>query len=174
MTVFDNQGNLTATPITESVQIRVYRTVSRAEERNFGNGDLNDIVKNSGQEFFEMKLSRPLLFTGKNGGLRATAHDETNLPIFQQKGFDLIDEAHDPHPHDVPTDLQSCVWCHNGGGVRSLNSRGALLKPNRRQQEPRDVNYGPIYWSDGAAVGWKANRFDWGLLSGYWKVLPPQ
>lgn len=174
MTVFDNQGNLTASPVTESVQIRVYRSISLAEERNFGSGRMSDVVRSSGQEFFEMKLSRPLLFSGKNGGLRATARDETSLPTFQQQGDDLIDEPRDPHPRDMPTDLQSCVWCHNGGGVRSLNSRGALLKPNRRQQEPRDVNYGPIYWSDGTAVGWKANHFDWGLLSGYWKALPPQ
>ena len=174
MTVFDNQGTLTALSLTESVQIRVYRSISLAEERNFGSGRLADIVRSSGQEFFEMKLSQPLLFSGKNGGLRATARDETSLPTLQQQGGDLIDEAHDPHPRDMPTDLQSCVWCHNGGGVRSLNSRASLLKPNRRQQEPRDVNYGPIYWSDGTAVGWKANRFDWGLLSGYWKALPPQ
>ena len=172
MTVFDNQGDLTASPLTESVQIRVYRSISLAEERNFGNGNLTDIVRNSGQDFFEMKLSRPLLFSGKNGGLRTTARDERTPSIFQQKGVDLIDEARDLHPHDMPTDLQSCVWCHNGGGVRSLNSRASLLKPARRQQEPRDVNYGPIYWSDGAAVAWKANHFDWGLLSGYWKATP--
>lgn len=176
MMVFDTQGNLLLSPIAESVQIRVYRPISPGEGRNFGGGDLADILKNSGQEFFEMKLSRPLLFSGRNGGLRATARDERTLSTFQQKGGDLIDESRDPHPRPnvMPTDLQSCVWCHNARGVRSLNSRASLLKPNRRQQEPRDVDYGPFYWSDGAAVAWKASHFDWGLLNGYWKTMPPQ
>ncbi|HTS38837.1 MAG TPA: hypothetical protein VMH04_24395 [Candidatus Solibacter sp.] len=174
LTVFDNQGNLTESAITESVQIRVYRSISTAEERNFGSGRMSDVARSSGQEFFEMKLSRPLLFAGKNGGFRATVRDERTLPTFQQQGDDLIDEPRDPHPREIPTDLQSCVWCHNGGGVRSLNSRPALLKPNRRQQEPRSVDYGPIYWSDGAALGWKSNHFDWGLLNGYWRTMPPQ
>jgi hypothetical protein len=68
--------------------------------------------------------------------------------------------------------MQSCVWCHSGGGVRSLNSRSSLLKPNRLQQEPRNIDYGPIYWGDSAAIGWKSNHYDWGLLNGYWKSAP--
>jgi hypothetical protein len=58
--------------------------------------------------------------------------------------------------------------------VRSLNSRASLLKPNRRQQEPRSVEYGPIYWGDGTAIAWKQDRFDWGLLNGYWRAAKPQ
>jgi hypothetical protein len=69
LTLFDNQGNLAASSITESVQIRVYRTITAMEERNFGNGNIADITRNSGQDFFEFKLSRPLLFSGKNGRL---------------------------------------------------------------------------------------------------------
>lgn len=176
MTVFDNQGNLAPSAITESVQIRVYRAITTAEERNVGNGDMAQILKNSGQDFFEFKLSRPLLFSGKNGGLRATTADEKEFSTFQQMGDDPIERRH--HEPDfssqLPPVMQTCVWCHNGGGVQSLNSRASLLKPNRRQQEPRSIDYGPIYWGDGAAIAWKQNRFDWGLLNGYWKAAKPQ
>jgi hypothetical protein len=172
LTLFDNQGELTATSITESVQIRVYRAVTATEERNFGNGNLADIIKNSGQDFFEFKLSRPVLFSGKDGGLRAVAPGEKELSTFQSKGDDPFEETSGGprFADEAPTELQTCVWCHSGGGVRSLNSRSSLLKPSRLQQEPQNPDYGPIYWSDSAAVGWKASHFDWGLLNGYWKA----
>jgi hypothetical protein len=176
MTLFDNQGDLAASSITESVQIRVYHSITNMEERNFGNGNMAEIIKNSGQDFFEFKLSRPLLFSGKNGGLRAVAPDEKELSTFQTQGDDPLEGAPGRPPFAGKTlpEMQSCLWCHSGGGVRSLNSRSSLLKPNRLQQEPRNNDYGPIYWGDGAAISWKANHYDWGLLNGYWKSAPPR
>jgi hypothetical protein len=177
VTLIDGEGNLSASSITESVQIRVYRAITTTEERNFGNGNLGDIIRNSGQYFYEIKLSRPLLFSGKNGGLRAVGRDEKDFSTFQAKGDDPIEGAHSgPEPTSDPLPaLQTCVECHSGGGVRSLNSRTSLLKPNRLQQEPRNPDYGSIYWGDVAGVVWKQNHYDWGLLNGYWKASsPPQ
>ena len=176
MTVFDNQGNLGASALTESVQLRVYHAITRAEERNFGSGDPAQIVKDSGQDFFEFRLSRPLLFSGKNGGLRALGPDEKELSTFQQQGDDPIERrrGEPDFSSKLPPVIQTCAWCHNGGGVQSLNSRASLLKPNRRQQEPRSVDYGPIYWGDGTAIAWKQDRFDWGLLNGYWRAAKPR
>lgn len=172
MTLFDNQGTISPTPITESVQIRVYRAITTARERDFGNGNVDDLRKNSGQVFYEFKLSRPLLFSGKNGGLRAVERDEVELSTFQSKGDDPINGWGSKAIHEgkLPPELQSCIWCHSGGGVRSLNSCAALLKPNRMQQEPQNPDYGPIYWADSTAVSWKQNRYDWGVLNGYWKA----
>lgn len=174
MTLFDNQGNLTASSITESVQIRVYDSITTTEER-FLNGNMAEVIKNSGQDFFEFKLSRPLLFAGKNGGLRAVTPDEKELSTFQTQGYDPLEGApgRPSLPDKALPELQRCGWCHSGGGVRSLNSRSSLLKPNRLQQKPRDIGFGPIYWSDSAAIGWKTNHYDWGLLNGYWKSASP-
>ncbi len=173
MTLFDNQGNLAASSITQSVQLRVYRSITTMAERDFGNGNKADILKNSGQKFFEFVLSRPPLFSGKNGGLRSVAPDEKEFSVFQTQGDDPIEErSHRPKLGNSLPELQTCVWCHSGGGVRSLNSRDALLKPNRRQQEPQNSDYGPIFWSDDATINWKSNHFDWGLLNGYWKAAP--
>ncbi|HEX2714343.1 MAG TPA: hypothetical protein VHM88_19290, partial [Candidatus Acidoferrales bacterium] len=75
MMLFDNQGKLVVSPITESVQIRVYREITHAPARDF-TGGLARMALNSGQDFFEIRISRPLLFSGKQGGLRATGRDE--------------------------------------------------------------------------------------------------
>jgi hypothetical protein len=170
MNLFDNRGELTASNITESVQIRVYHTITNAEERFF-NGGPTSIVKQSGQYFYQIDLSRPLLFSGKNGGLRAVGREEKELSTFQTKGNDPIEQPSD-HPefesNAIPR-LQTCAWCHLGGGVRSLNSRESLLRPNRMQLEEHNSDYGSIYWGDSSAVEWKRGRYDWGLLNGYWE-----
>lgn len=170
MNLFDNQGNLTTSSITESVQIRVYHSITKARERDF-TGGVDFIVKNSGQDFYEFRLSRALLFSGEHGGLRPVGRDVREFAIFQTKGGDPIE-----HPSDKPQFesnaipiVKTCAWCHSGAGVHSLNSRESLLRPNRMQIEPQNSDYGSIYWGDTSAISWKQNRYDWGLLNGYWK-----
>jgi hypothetical protein len=174
--LFDNQGTLATSPITESVQIRVYHSITTTEERNFGNGSVPDIVRRTGQDFYEFRVSRPLLFSGKNGGLRAMGRDEREFPIFQTKGDDPIEgtlaSGKPESLNDVLPVTQTCAWCHSGGGVRSFNSRESLFRPNRRQMEPQNSDYGSIYWGDNSAIEWKQNHYDWGLLNGYWKTAP--
>jgi hypothetical protein len=173
--VFDSEGEIEASPITESVQIRVYRSITTAEPRNF-TGGIDYMIKNSGQDFFEIKLSRPLLFSGKNGGLRAVGRTENEFLTLQSQGDDQITELanrSDFERNRIP-ETQTCVWCHSGGGVSSFNSRSSLFRPNRRQQDPDNPQYGPIYWGDSSTIAWKQNRYDWGLLNGYWKASKPQ
>jgi hypothetical protein len=172
MVLFDNQGNLVVSPITQSLQIRVYREITTARARDFSAG-LAGMARSSGQDFFEIRMSRPLLFSGIQGGLRATTRDEREPPTLQTMGFDLIDASpqrpEQTNERFAPT-MQTCLHCHSGGGISSFNSLNSLLKPTRLQQEPRDVNYGPGYWSDSNAIWWKENRYDWGLLNGYWNA----
>jgi hypothetical protein len=40
MTLFDSHGNLAPAPITESVQIRVYRTIATGKEEHFEGSDV--------------------------------------------------------------------------------------------------------------------------------------
>src|SRR6266513_1948127 len=172
MMLFDTQGSLVVSPITESVQIRVYRKITTARARDFSAGPAG-MTRSSGQDFFEIKIRRPLLFSGKQGGLRATTRDEIEPPTFQTMGFDLIDAVSQRgdqiNTRFAPT-MQACLHCHSGGGISSFNSIDSLLKPTRLQQEPQDVNYGPRYWSNSNAVWWKESHYDWGLLNGYWKA----
>jgi hypothetical protein len=171
MMLFDQQGNLVLSPITESVQMRVYRQITTARNNDFSAG-LAGVARDSGQDFFEIRISRRLLFSGRQGGLRATGREEREFSTFRTMGNDPIDSPSgrvEPISSQPPT-LQACLHCHSGGGVASFNSVDSLLKPTRRQQEPRDVNYGPRYWSESNALWWKQNRYDWGLLNGYWNV----
>ncbi len=172
MVLFDNQRNLVISRITQSVQIRVYREITTTRARDFSAGPAG-MARNSGQDFFEIRISRPLLFSGKQGGLRATTHDEIEPPTFQTMGFDLIDtisqKPKQMNERFAPA-MQTCLHCHSGGGISSFNSLDSLLKPARLQQEPRDINYEPRYWSNSNAIWWKENRYDWGLLNGYWEA----
>ncbi len=159
MMLFDNQGNLVATPVTESVQIRVYRAIAK-----------------SGQDCYEIRLSRPQLFGSKSGGLRAIASNEKEFFIFNFSG---------PDEHEVsPTApwsldkylpvLEECVACHRGIGIDSLNSRSKFLKPNWLQHDHPAEFYEPVHnrgwWEGSATLNLKENRYDWGLLNGYWKA----
>lgn len=172
LTLFDNQGNLVSSSIIESVQMRVYHEITTTPERYFA-GSEADVARNSGQDFYQFTLSRPLLFANKTGGLRATGRDERELFTFQQEGSDWIDEISEkPELKKTwPTALQSCLSCHSGGGVQSLNSREKLLKPNRRQQsDTGTAAYPPRWWVNFGTAYWKRDRYDWGLLNGYWKA----
>ena len=172
MILFDNQGKLVVSPIIESVQIRVYREITTADQHAVS-GNAAEMAQSSGQDFFEIKISRPLLFSGKQGGLRATARDEREPPTFHTFGFDLIDgQGPERFNTQSPPTMQRCVICHLGGGITSFSSLDSLLKPTRLQQEPRSVDYGPRYWSESNALWWKENHYDWGLLNGYWKAGP--
>jgi len=168
MVLFDNQGKLVMSPITESVQIRVCREITHARARDF-TGGFATMGLNSGQEFFEIRISRPLLFSGKQGGLRPTAYDEKEPPTFLTQGFDGIDGRPGQSSRSFGAVMQRCLECHSGGGISSFNSLDSLLKPSRRQADSQDDTYGPRYWNQSAALWWKEHRDDWGLLNGYWK-----
>jgi hypothetical protein len=144
MMLFDKQSNLVLSPITESVQIRMYLEITTAGKQDFSRGR-DGVARNSGQNFFEIRISRLLLFSGKQGGLRATGRDENEFSTFQTMGNDPIDSVSGgvERVNSQPPIMQRCHDCHSGGGITSFNSLAGLLKPARRQQEPQNVKYGP-------------------------------
>jgi hypothetical protein len=174
MTVIDSRGDLAVSPITESMQFRFYRAITTARQHDTTGGP-EVMTRNSGQDFFEVRMSRPLLFAGENAGLRAVAREEKEFSTFQQHGDDLIDEHSrgSSWARNMRPVLQTCAVCHSGGGVLSFNSLHSVLRPNWRQEQPGDANYGPVYWGDSATLAWKRNHYDWGLLNGYWKAAEP-
>lgn len=167
MLLFDNQGNLQATPITESVQLRVYHSIDPLREETFGGRA--EAVKKSGQDFYQFELSRRQLFAGQSGGVKATGRDEREFGILNAFGPDFF-------PHPLPLNklvpvLETCFECHRGAGINSLNTRNRLLKPNWLQHEFPPGAYDPAHpWWEYENTYWKQNRYEWGLLSGYWKA----
>lgn len=55
------------------------------------------------------------------------------------------------------------------GGIRSVDSLEKLLKPNWRQRDFGDEPYPPRWWLNAGTTDWKRDRYDWGLLNGYWR-----
>ena len=97
--------------------------------------------------------------------------DEIRYKIFTN--INRIEEL-DEHPEFkkmwAPA-LQQCLSCHSGGGVRSLNSLQKIMKPDRRQQDPPDNGAYPTrWWMNDGSEAFKQERFDWGLLNGYWNT----
>jgi hypothetical protein len=170
MTMFDNQGNLVPAPITESIQIRVYRSLTR--DPNDQPAGLDATLAKSRQKFYEIRLDRARLFAGKTGGLREVGRDEKELFKFNVVPIDGLDDPKTKVDLSRITPiLKDCVWCHQQAGINSLNSRATLLKPNSLQRDP-GYELPPRWWEQEGTIDWKQKRGDWGLLSGYWKAKP--
>ncbi|MGA2810126.1 MAG: hypothetical protein ABSG16_01910 [Candidatus Acidiferrum sp.] len=179
--LFDDHGTLQSAPITESVQIRVYRSVTPNDAAD--SGSAQEFLL-SGQDFYEIVLSRRLLFAGKAGGLRETGRKEKTFALLNSFGADEGTSAKQfAKLDDYPATLESCAVCHRGGGINSVNSRRQLLKPNWLIHDypdppaiaPARTNTLPAqWWEFDRTASSKQSRFDWGLLSGYWKADPSE
>ena len=148
MNLFDRDGSLVSAPLTESVQIRVFRNGQTASE-----------------SAYELRLDRTKLFAGKAGGLRAVARDEQDFTVFNARGFDW----------EQRKELDSCANCHSdlGLGIHSVRSIVSLLKPNPVEQDSEAFRSAQRYEAT-ATLFWKESQYNWGLLDSYWKGEPAQ
>jgi hypothetical protein len=138
-----------ASPLVQSVQLRVYRqighpTASLAEDKNK-------------QDFYEFVLRRAALFANPAGGLHAIEKDERELQLLSSTHNETEQEELGGH-----VVLETCITCHNSPGIFSVNSYNRF---NGRQivnpqllpaHQPGDVRR--------QAVDWKRRRLDWGFL----------
>lgn len=160
LVLFDSDGRLIATPVTESVQIRVYREVPTRAPFAF-----------EAQDFFEFTLSRASLLAGEGGGLRPITSEETAFPVFSTHGFDVFEQG---LGEGEPASGFACEQCHAEPGIHSVRAVEALLPPQPLHSDPAedDPQYGPLYWEASAVLSWKEHRYNWGLLNAL-KPLPP-
>ena len=161
MNVFDSDGAVVSTPITESLQIRAYRAITARRDRN--NIGVDWPAARNEQDFFEIRLSQAQLFLNRAGGLQPVARDMAEFATFETQGHDPFDETNPVEPPTMPI-LVRCVMCHSASGIHSVESRSQLLKPNRAQ--PAEDNHWGRWWEHGDAAASKSQRFDWGLLMG--------
>jgi hypothetical protein len=164
LTLFNDHGGLDASPITESVQIRVYRSVAQSPVPAAG---IDQLVEKSGQDFYAIRLSRPLLFAKKAGGLKSALPDDRDFTLFGGGGPDEGTPAHYASLAAYHPVVKACVMCHREVGLQSLSTRGRLLKPNPLQQDLPAEASGPRWWRDARVLSWKQRQDDWRLLSGY-------
>jgi hypothetical protein len=155
----DTAAKVRVTPVTELVQIRVYRRIPKDPEANF-HSDFGE------QDVYEFVLDRAKLFAGESG-LRAVGPGERAEEFGRRGVDDPFEEGprrHRARELDTPQ-LKTCIQCHQAPGVYSVLSmdRGLRAAP----KGARDI-FRTYAWDVelGYTVKAKVGRYDWGLLQG--------
>jgi hypothetical protein len=119
--IVDAKGNLVVSPLVESVEVRVYRSLTHIKD---------DPEAQASQTFFEWELSRRLLF-GKGGFHLMDGRDLSLSPFF-------------PHPDKVesfakspPNGPLACAACHSAPGIHSVNSRTLQFFSGEYEYDPK-------------------------------------
>jgi hypothetical protein len=147
----DRAAKVQVTPLTELVQIRVYRRIPAHPRANL-EGDFGE------QDVYEFVLDRKELFAGQ-GGLRPDGPTEPAEP-FSRTGGDPVERTDRPPLAEMQ--LKSCIQCHQAPGVHSVLSTARARKERggevfRTYGWDVEMNY---------TVTKKVSRYDWGLLQG--------
>jgi hypothetical protein len=153
----DRSAKLRVTPLTELVQIRVYRRIPKDPKANF-HADFGE------QDVYEFVLDRAKLFAGEHG-LRSVGPDERAEPFARSEGDDPFEERGPlRHRTEEPKEpqLKSCIQCHQAPGIYSV------LSMERGLRESGGELFRTYAWDVemGAAVQAKASQYSWGLLQG--------
>jgi len=161
MVLIDNQGKLTPTSLTESIQIRVYRSIpnhvtTASEEAR------------ASQTGFEFRLSRRKLFAGEAGGLRPVLSTDRDFEIFRSHGIDWFETAGAASLDRVQFAVRDhCIVCHFAPGINSVLSFSATrFQPLTLR--PYLLSKTTIANQEEFTAGWKQKQYEWGLLKGLW------
>ena len=147
--LIDDSGTIRESPLTEELQIRVYRELDAGIPYAF-------------------TLHRGELFAGLAGGLHAIGKDETSYFSFQTRGPDVFELPQLPPAGII---LQTCTRCHS-----RLDGRGGIHTVNTMYSRG---NHGQIAtglrstaMSDEArmTIRWTQETYTWGLLQGLWST----
>jgi hypothetical protein len=158
MMLIDKQGNIIPSPIVESVQLRHF--------------DSSNV-----QQFFELTLSRKLLFAGLRGGLRALDSSDMEFVLFRAHDYDPIER----HPADIEhfrtAPLSQCVSCHHVEvqgitGAKSILSYSRLRFPLFEQIQPILIETIPELEAQ-AVIGWKLRHDTWQSMKQLWQAMTP-
>jgi len=152
--LINDKGELHRSPLMESVQIRVVRTI------------LPNHSSGGEQSFLFFALDQKKLMQGE-GGLTAMGKDDLGFDMVLENGRDdplqKRDERNpDPVYHGEFALATSCFGCHSAPGIFSMNSYIQFFQ-ERRTLEPPVLQEGSS-WS----LGWKPQQYNWGLLQAYW------
>jgi hypothetical protein len=150
----DRSAKVRVTPVTELVQIRVYRRIPKNPEANL-HSDFGE------QDVYEFLLDREKLFAGKHG-LGAVGPKDPAEPFFERdEGADPFSRSRRPLTPMMPQ-LKTCIECHQAPGVYSVLSMGRGLRGrNGEIFRTYDWDVETSY-----TVGAKVKQFNWGLLRG--------
>jgi len=154
--LIDARGDAVNSPLMESVQLRVIGALSSTEKRG-------------SEEYLDFFILDQMKLMRGQGGLVArkkTQRFEMVLSRLMMISGDTLERhwnAEDTSPgEDAP--LTSCLQCHGGPGIFSMNSYRQLFQD--QTVTPPDLEVGDKAGAD--SVTWKEQQYDWGLLQAYW------
>jgi hypothetical protein len=149
--LIDSTGTLRESPLTESLQLRVFCKLDTGDPYMF-------------------TLRRRDLFAGRNGGLHPVGAQETSFFDFQTRGGDVFEMNKRPA---APVLMQSCTSCHaradGRGGIHTVSTiyaRGDAKHPGLVPADARDQTR--------LTLDWVQKTYTWGLLQGLWATQPPE
>ena len=150
----DGSTKVRLTPVTERVQLRVYRRIPADPRANYG-GDFGE------QDVYEFVLDRAALFAGQHG-LRAVGPDEPAEPFARGEGDPFKQGASPPAGIEAMPQMKTCIQCHQAPGVYSVTSMQRALR------EPGTELFHTYGWDVemNYTVTTKVKQFNWGLLQG--------
>jgi hypothetical protein len=157
LNLIDDQGEIRATPLIESIQTRRYASIPDADG-NF------DAFRNA-QVVAELTLDREHL-----PALRVVEQGERDFQFvhFRSLGGDPFEQrtaagwasSRDELRGET---LRTCRICHQARGILSVNTYAAF------RQEAHALDGSTQDREVSATFMWKSRQFDWGLLKGLWR-----
>jgi hypothetical protein len=150
----DRSAKVRVTPVTELVQVRVYRRIPKDPRANF-HGDFGE------QDVYEFVLDRGALFAGRHG-LRSVGPEDPAEPFARDGANDPFERAARPDAPRGEAQLKTCIQCHQAPGVHSV------LSMERGLREGHAEVFRTYAWDVemNSTVRAKVNKFNWGLLQG--------
>jgi hypothetical protein len=174
--LIDSSHRVVASPLTESVQMRIIRDdVPALTKQVLADSTIfssEGMQRSSAwQTFHEIRLSRTQLLAGIAGGLRAVAADERDF----KTGFNahMWDEFERPlrgqsfRDRSRPfTVKEQCFFCHSMPGVYSFNSfkgdfRNAMRRKDGDQERPFPMGRLSVSNTEEAAIDRRERHPNW-------------
>jgi hypothetical protein len=151
MLLIDTLGMLRESPLTESLQIRVYRKLDQGIP-------------------FEYTLRRSDLFAGRSGGLHAVEADETSYFDFHTRGGDVFEMPKLPPAEPI---IHTCIRCHSKldsrgeiqGGIHTVST---IYARGEAGQKPTGLWPTTMNLEVRRTIDWTRKSYTWGLLQGLW------
>lgn len=156
--LIDDSGELVLSPLVQNIQLRAYLNVSV-------DGRLNNALSGPAQAVAEFVLQPRLMMQGKTP-MRAVGSGERRHTVTFTHS-DPIEYPRANNERHAPR-LRSCMACHSGAGIHSINSRVQLFQ--RSSVLPPRLTASTAAAIGTATVLKKRQTYSWGLLHGLLRV----
>lgn len=157
--LIDDGGDIVPSPLTVGVQLRDYLRV-----------DLEHDPKRPMQAFAEFIIQPRKLMEGSDASMRPVTLDEQHFSATDLSGGDpFVKRGH--RALRAGTRLRSCIICHTGWGIHSVNSRAQLFELNNLL--PPRFQEGKPSGTANTTAELKRQSYSWGMLEGLSRVQQP-